>query len=117
MITSDGGGLLLGLTDRAIGLIKRSAQCFTDHRDPELIENEVRTLVSHRVLGLAMGYEDGNEHAHLRHDPPLAVLLGKLAAKSDCADCGEEHAQSSRTEPAGADKVLQDQPWRRAVET
>ena len=50
MITSDAGGLLLGATDRAIGLIERFAQCFTDHRDPELIEHEVRTLVGQRVL-------------------------------------------------------------------
>jgi hypothetical protein len=86
MITSDAGGLLLGLTDRAIGLIDRLAQCFKDHRDPELIEHTVRTLVGQRVLGLAQGYEDLNDHDHLRHDPLLAVVLGKLAAKrSDCA--------------------------------
>lgn len=85
-ITSDAGGLLLGSTDRAIGLVDRFARCFTDHRDPELIEHEVRTLVGQRVYGLALGYEDLNDHDHLRHDPLLAVLLGKLAAKrSDCA--------------------------------
>ena len=100
MITSDAGGLLLGATDRAIGLIERFAQCFTDYRDPELIEHEVRTLVGHRVFGLALGYEDLNDHDHLRHDRLLAVLLGKLEAKrSDwgallCA-CGWKPASSS----------------------
>ena len=86
MITSDAGGLLLGATDRAIGLIERFAGCFIDRRAPELIEHEVRTLVGQRVFGLALGYVDLNDHDHLRHDRLLAVLLGKLAAKrSDCA--------------------------------
>jgi Transposase DDE domain group 1 len=57
-ITSDGGGLLLGSTDRAIGLIERFAQCFEDHRDADLIEHQVRTLVGQRIFGLALGYED-----------------------------------------------------------
>lgn len=85
-ITSDAGGLLLGLADRAIGLIDRLAQCFKDHRDAELIEHTVRTLVGQRVYGLVHGYEDLNDHDHLRHDPLLAVMLGKLGAtRSDCA--------------------------------
>ena len=119
MITSDAGGLLLGATDRAIGLIERFAQCFTDHRDPELIEHEVRTLVGQRVFGLALGYEDLNDHDHLRHDRLLAVMLGKLEAKrSDCAPIAgpfdklrvREHAQSPGAEPCRADEVPQDQP-------
>ena len=86
LITSDAGGLLLGSTDRAIGLIDRFAQCFEDRRDADLIEHQVRTLVGQRVFGLALGYEDLADHDHLRHDPLFAVLLGKLEAKrSDCA--------------------------------
>ena len=77
-ITSDAGGLLLGAADRAIGLIDRVAGCFTDHRCQALIEHEVETLVGQRVFGLALGYEDLNDHDHLRHDPLLAVLAGKL---------------------------------------
>ena len=85
-ITSDAGGLLVGSTDRAIRLSDRLAQCFEDHRDADLIEHQVRTLVGQRVIGLALGYEDLNDHDHLRHDPLMAVLLGKLSAKrSDCA--------------------------------
>lgn len=85
-ITSDAGGLLLGATDRAIGLIDRFAGCFTDHRERALIEHEVATLVGQRVFGLALGYEDLNDHDRLRHDPLLAVLAGKLTARrSDCA--------------------------------
>ena len=85
-ITSDAGGLLLGETDRAIRLTERFAACFADARAPELIEHTVDTLVLQRVIGIALGYEDLNDHDELRHDPVLAVLAGKLAAKrSDCA--------------------------------
>jgi hypothetical protein len=85
-ITSDAGALLLGQADRAIRLTKRFAVCFTDHRIPELIEHSVRTLVMQRVMGIALGYEDLNDHDELRHDPVLAVLAGKLTAgRADCA--------------------------------
>jgi hypothetical protein len=85
-VTSDAGALLLGATDRAIGMIGRFAACFHDERRAELIEHEVATLVGQRVFGIALGYEDLNDHDDLRHDPMMAVLAGKLAAKrEECA--------------------------------
>jgi hypothetical protein len=75
-ITSDGGGLLLRETERLTGIIRQFSACFTDHRDPELIEHTVEELVGQRVYGLASGYEDLNDHDELRHDPMLAVLVG-----------------------------------------
>jgi hypothetical protein len=85
-ISSAAGALLLGATDRAIGLIDRFASCFHDERCPELIEHEIATLVGQRVFGIALGYEDLNDHDELRHDPMMAVLAGKLEAKrEDCA--------------------------------
>ena len=85
-ITSDAGALLLGETDRAIRLTDRFATCFIDARMPELVEHTVGTMVLQRVVGIALDYEDLNDHDQLRHDPVLAVLVGKLAAKrSDCA--------------------------------
>jgi hypothetical protein len=85
-ITSDAGALLLGETDRAIQLTAQFAACFTDARTPELVEHQVSTMVLQRVVGIALGYEDLNDHDDLRHDPVLSVLAGKLAAKrSDCA--------------------------------
>ena len=84
-ITSDAGALLLGQTDRAIRLTERFAACFTDARTPELVEHAVETLVMQRVVGIALGYEDLNDHDDLRRDPVLAVLAGKLqAGRSDC---------------------------------
>ena len=61
-LTSDAGGLLLGATDKAIGLIERLSRCFRDARRPELIEHAVATLVGQRVFGIALGYEDLNDH-------------------------------------------------------
>jgi hypothetical protein len=86
LVTSDAGALLLGATDRAIDLIDRFASCFHDERRPDLIEHEVATLVGQRVFGIALGYEDLNDHDELRHDPLMAVLAGKLEARrEDCA--------------------------------
>jgi len=85
-ITSDAGALLLGQADRVIGMVDRLAACFTDARDPRLVEHTVATLVKQRVFGIALGYEDLNDHDELRHDPVLATLVGKLEAhRKDCA--------------------------------
>jgi hypothetical protein len=85
-MSSDAGALLLGRTDRAIRLLDRFASCFRDGRSAELIEHEVTTLVSQRVIGIALGYEDLLDHDQLRHDPVLGAVIGKLKARRrDCA--------------------------------
>jgi len=76
-ISSDGGGLLLREVDKRIGLIKQFAGCFTDYRDPDLIEHRVEELVGQRIYGLALGYEDLNDHEQLRKDPLLGLLVEK----------------------------------------
>src|SRR3954451_14010350 len=70
-LTSDAGALLLGASDRAINLIGRFAACFRDGRRSDLVEHEVRTRVGQRVFGIALGYEDLNDHDELRHDPAM----------------------------------------------
>jgi Transposase DDE domain group 1 len=102
-ITSDAGALLLGATDRAIGLVRRFAACFRDTRSPERIEHEVATLVGQRVFGLALGYEDLIDHDQLRHDPVLAVLAGKLEARrASCAPlAGKSTLNRLEHAPAG----------------
>jgi hypothetical protein len=85
-ITSDAGALLLRATDGAVRLLERFACCFIDRRRPALVEHAIRTLIGQRVFGIALGYEDINDHDELRHDPVMAVLAGKLAARrKDCA--------------------------------
>ena len=76
-ISSDGGCLLLAEVEQRLHVLQRLADCFRDHRDPELIEHSVLELVRQRVYGIALGYEDLNDHDCLRLDPLLATLVGK----------------------------------------
>jgi hypothetical protein len=76
-ISSDGGSLLLRKTEELTAIIRQFAECFIDHRDPELIEHSLVHLVAQRVYALALGYEDLNDHDGLRHDPLLATIVGK----------------------------------------
>jgi hypothetical protein len=76
-ITSDGGALLLRKVEQRTGIVRRFAACFTDYRKPEQIEHPLLDLLTQRVFGLALGYEDLNDHDQLRADPMLAVALGK----------------------------------------
>jgi hypothetical protein len=90
-LTSDAGGLLLGAADRRLDLVRRLAGCFRDARDPRFVEHSVATLIGQRVFGIALGYEDLNDHDELRHDPLMAVLAGKLEAwRDDCAPVAGE---------------------------
>src|SRR5216683_1058709 len=83
-ITSDGGGLLLREVEKRVGILRQFSACFTDYRNPDLIEHTVEELVAQRVYGLALGYEDLNDHEELRNDPLMAVLVekGELGEKA-----------------------------------
>ena len=112
-MTSDAGAVLLGATDQQIRMIERFAGCFRDHRAAELIEHTVARLVGQRVFGLALGYEDLIDHDELRHDPVMAVLAGKLAAKrADCAPLAGKSTlnrlELSRPEPTRYHKISDD---------
>ena len=112
-MTSDAGAMLLGAADRAIGVIARFAGCFEDRRAAELIEHTVPTLVGQRVFGIALGYEDLIDHDQLRHDPVMAVLAGKLAARRrDCAPVAGKSTlnrlELSRPEPSRYHKLSHD---------
>src|SRR5713226_3911951 len=104
-ITSDGGGLLLREVEKRIGILHQFAACFTDYRNADLIEHTVQELVAQRVYGLALGYEDLNDHEELRNDPLLAVLVEKsdpsqeiLAGKSTLNRLELTRATASRKE-------------------
>jgi hypothetical protein len=112
-LSSNGGAVLLGAAERAVGLVARFAECFRDGRQAALVEHEVRTLVGQRVFGLALGYEDLNDHDWLRHDPVMAVLVGKLAARrQDCAPAAGKSTlnrlELSRPEPTRYHKIGHD---------
>jgi Transposase DDE domain group 1 len=82
-ITSDAGSVLLKETDARMNLLARFSQCFTDRRSPLLIEHTLEQMLRQRVYGLALGYEDLNDHESLRLDPLLAVMAGKAEPGTD----------------------------------
>lgn len=98
-ITSDAGALLLREVDVKFGFLQGFTNCFTDHRDPQLIEHSLLDLLKQRVFGLCLGYEDLNDHDQLRHDPLLAVVVGKTDPlgqnRSRTADQGKPLAGKS----------------------
>jgi hypothetical protein len=111
--TSDAGALLLGATDRAIGLIERFAACFLDRRAQGQVEHSVRAMLAQRVFGIALGYEDLIDHDQLRHDPVLAPLAGKLTARRKrCAPLAGKSTlnrlEHAPTEPARYHKIGHD---------
>ena len=87
-ISSDGGAFLLRQTDKRLNLLPRLAQCFLDGRNQDLIEHSIQEMLSQRIYGLALGYEDINDHEQLRKDPVFGILAGReeldepLAGKS-----------------------------------
>src|ERR1700751_6457252 len=87
-VSSDGGAILLREADRRINLLGRLASCFLDGRAPLLVKHRLSEMLSQRIYGLALGYEDLCDHEQLRSDPLLGVLSGKreldepLAGKS-----------------------------------
>lgn len=105
-LTSDGGAVLLHEVERVTGILREFAACCRDGRDPARIRHPVAALVRQRVYGLALGYEDLNDHEQLRHDPLLAVLaeaedltaplagkstLNRLALSAATRDARERH--------------------------
>src|SRR5215510_1794463 len=76
-ITSDGGVLFLKEVEAKRKIIRQFAACFTDHRDPKLIEHPVEELFGQRIDGLALDYEDLKDHDLFRRDPLLAAAVGK----------------------------------------
>jgi hypothetical protein len=82
-ITSDAGGLLLREVEKRTGIIRRFAACFQDRRDARFTEFTVEELVAQRIYGLALGYEDLNDHDQLRADPALAVMVGREDVKGE----------------------------------
>jgi hypothetical protein len=97
-ITSEAGSLLLRQVEQRTGIVRQFANCFRDYRDPDKIEHRVGELIGQRVYGIALGYEDLNDHDQLRRDPLLAVLCGKQDVE------GQERRREQDRGTAGAVK-------------
>lgn len=105
-ITSDAGGLLLRELDKKFGFIKQFAKCFSDYRSPLLTVHSLEELLSQRIFGIALGYEDLNDHEQLRHDPLMAVLAGKTepSPAEGFALAGKSTLNRLELTPVGADE-------------
>jgi hypothetical protein len=108
-ISSDGGAIVLREVEHRTGICKRLAERFEDHRDPDLIEHSVEELVKQRVMGIALGYEDLNDHDQLRSDP----LLGLVVGKADPAGLDRERSRDQGKALAGKSTLnrLELTPW------
>lgn len=85
-MTSDAGTLLLRHTDKAINLFDRVAACFIDRRNEDLVVHRLKAMIGQRIAGIALGYEDVEDHDQLRHDPVLGLLADRLETRrTDCA--------------------------------
>lgn len=98
-ITTEAGALLLRPVEQRTGILRQFAACFRDHRRADLVEHSVSELIKQRVYGIALGYEDLNDHDQLRQDPLLALLTGKRDVEGErrrrCQDRGKAGAGKS----------------------
>ncbi len=98
-VSSDGGLLLLREASNRLSLFKRFGDCFQDHRQGHRVEHTVPELHAQRVLAIACGYEDLNDHDRLRDGALLALAVGKsdpLAAESGLPTA-RAHTQCGQT--------------------
>jgi hypothetical protein len=84
-ISSDSGAFLLRQTDKRLNLLPRLAECFLDGRNQNLVEHTIQEMLAQRIYGLALGYEDINDHEQLRKDPVFGVLAGREALEEPLA--------------------------------
>ena len=103
-LSTEAGALLLREADRKIGFLSRVRKCFSDYRHPAFIEHELSELLAQRIYGLALGYEDLNDHEELRRDPLLALMAGKQKLEEPLAG----KSTLNRLELAPADSPLDD---------
>jgi hypothetical protein len=78
MITSNAGLLLIAELDKKLKITEKFSKCFRDYRHSSYIDYSVNQLLAQRIYGLILGYEDLNDHEHLRNDPFLMLALEKL---------------------------------------
>lgn len=103
-ISSDAGGLLLRELEEKLGIVQLFAQCFDDYRSPVYTVHSLEELLKQRIFGIALGYEDLNDHEQLRHDPMMAVLAGKIepAPAEGFALAGKSTLNRLELTPVGA---------------
>jgi len=76
-VSSDAGVLLLREIDKQLNLTERLAEIIPDQRDPNRITHSLESLLKQRIYGLALGYEDLNDHDELRTDPAIQTAVDR----------------------------------------
>src|SRR5271155_5630786 len=77
-LTSDGGAPLLREVGEKIGLFEALNKVIPDPRHPVFITHDQKSMITQRIIGIALGYEDLNDHQTLRNDPALQVAAGRV---------------------------------------
>lgn len=113
-MTSDAGGLLLREADRRLKLLPRLAACFLDGRDPARVQHPVEEMVAQRVYGLALGYEDLNDHEQLRQDPLLKLLAGQSDVEAPLA--GKSTLNRLELSTGSPDRYKKITFWKQAID-
>jgi hypothetical protein len=79
-ITSDAGVLLLREIDKKLGFTESLSGVIPDLRDASYCDHSILTMLRQRIYGLALGYEDLNDHDYLRKDIAFQTAVGKEEA-------------------------------------
>ncbi len=111
-LSSDGGCLLLREVDRAHRICEELAGCFTDHRNQDFVEHDLPVMLRQRIMGIALGYEDLNDHDRLRLDPLLAAACGRADVLGE-----ERHQTPDKGRPLAGKSTLnrlEAGAWRRS---
>ena len=107
-ITGHSGLLLLREVDRQLGLSKRLARLLNDHRQPGKVQHEVQTMLQQRLFGLAAGFEDLNDHSHLRGDFGMQTAVNRMTRLASTSTLYRFEAEADRQAIIDAHKVLWD---------
>src|SRR5438128_6314564 len=113
-ISSDGGILLLRQTDKRLNLLPRLAECFLDGRNQNQVEHSVEEMLSQRIYGLALGYEDLNDHEQLRKDPLFGVLADR--AEADTMLAGKSTLNRLESGAGTKDRYKKITFWKEAID-
>lgn len=100
-LSSDGGVLLLREVERREQLCGKLATCFEDRRNRDFVEHDLAVMLRQRIHGIALGYEDVNDHDRLRLDPLLAAACGR----ADVLGAERRHARDKGKPLAGKSTV------------
>jgi len=113
-ISSDGGALLLRQTDKRLNLLPRLAECFLDGRNQKQVEHTIGEMLAQRIYGLALGYEDLNDHEQLRKDPLFGVLAGR--EESDAPLAGKSTLNRMEMGAGAKDRYKKITFWKDAID-